>query len=131
MKTAPVVSFGANICPRKDTVIICRGAATTGCDSIINLTVFNAKQTYAITPANPVLNCNPITLRVNLPSSSDSCAQVAHGETYSWFSQATAADPLSSTGSGQSNLTINAAGIYTVVIRDSVFFRLRDWNSSI
>ncbi len=111
------VSIPAATCSKPD-VIVCSGGASTGCDSIINLTIFNAKQTNTITPAAPVLNCNSVTLQVN---QSDTCTIIGHRETYQWFFQAQAGDPLSNLNNQQNNLTVTQTGIYTVVVRDSVY----------
>lgn len=112
------VSIPAATCPSRASVIVCSGGSAAGCDSIIDLTIFNAKQTSTITPANPVLNCNTTTLQVN---HSDTCAGIVHNERYQWFFQAQAGDPLSNLGNQQSNLTVSQTGIYTVVVRDSVW----------
>ena len=112
------VSIPAATCPSKTENIICSGRASNGCDSLINLTIFNAKQTNTITPAAPVLNCNSITLQVN---QSDTCIGVVHRETYQWYFQAQAGDPLSNLNNQQSNLTVSQTGIFTVIIRDSVY----------
>ncbi len=111
------VSIAAATCPSKANVIVCSGGATTGCDSIINLTIYNAKQTSTITPSNPTINCNTTTLQVN---HSDICAGIGHNNTYQWFLQAQAGDPLSNLNNQQSNLTVSQTGIYTIVVRDSV-----------
>ncbi len=111
------VSIPAATCPSKANVIVCSGGATTGCDSIINLTIFNAKQTSTITPTNPTINCNTTTLQV---IHSDICAGIGHNNKYQWFLQAQAGDPLSNLNNTQSNLTVSQTGIYTVVVRDSV-----------
>ncbi len=111
------VSIPAATCPSKPNIIVCSGGASTGCDSIINLTIFNAKETSTITPANPVLNCNTATLQIN---HSDTCVGIVHNETYQWFFQAQAGDPLSNLNNQQSNLTVTMTGIYTVVVKDSV-----------
>ena len=112
------VSIPAASCPSKPNVIVCSGGASTGCDSIINLTIFNAKETSTITPANPVLNCNSTTLQVN---HTDTCTGIVHKETYQWFFQAQAGDPLSNLNNQQSNLTVTQTGIYSVIVRDSVY----------
>ena len=112
------VSIPAATCPSLAKVIVCSSGASTGCDSIINLTIFNAKETSTITPANPSINCNTTLLQV---SHSDTCAGIVHIEKYDWFFQAQAGDPLSNLGNQQSNLTVSQTGIYSVVVRDSVY----------
>lgn len=112
------VSIPAATCPSLPKVIVCSGGASTGCDSIINLTIFNAKETSTITPANPTINCNTTVLQV---SHSDTCSGIVHNEKYQWFFQAQAGDPLSNLNNQQSNLTVSQTGIYSVVVRDSVW----------
>jgi gliding motility-associated-like protein len=111
------VSIPPTTCPSRASVLVCSGAASTGCDSIINLTIFNAKQTSTITPAAPILNCNSVTLQVG---HSDVCNGISHNNTYQWFYQALATDPLSNLGMTTSSTSASLTGIYSVVVRDSV-----------
>jgi gliding motility-associated-like protein len=111
------ITMPAATCPSLNRVINCSQNAANGCDSIINLTVFNAKQTINV-PSTINLNCAPQTIQVNL---SDTCAGIIHVESFQWFYQAMAGDPLSMIGTGASNLSVTRAGIYTVVVRDSVW----------
>ena len=114
------VSINTNRCPQLDTVIICRGAAYNGCDSVVNLTLFNAKQTQILSPQNAVLACNTANLGV---TQSDTCSSIVHIEKYNWYYQTVATDPLSNTGATGANVTASSPGIYTVIIRDSVYLR--------
>ncbi|MBL7815938.1 MAG: gliding motility-associated C-terminal domain-containing protein [Saprospiraceae bacterium] len=114
---ATSVSIPTNTCPVLALPVVCSGGSVSGCDSIINLTIINAKQTSTITPANPVLNCNSQLLQV---AHSGICNGVTHNNSYQWFFQAQAGDPLSNLGNTTSSFNANQTGIYTVVVRDSV-----------
>jgi gliding motility-associated-like protein len=113
-----VLSINAATCPRSNSVVTCRRSAVNGCDSIISTAVINAKQTLTLTPNNPVLNCNSVTLQVN---AADTCAGVRHLKSYSWFYQANAAAPLSNLGVTTASASAANAGIYTVIVKDSVW----------
>jgi gliding motility-associated-like protein len=110
---------GTAIC-RRDQAVICKGAAINGCDSIVNATIFNAKQTNTISPNNPTINCSSIPLQV---IHSDTCTVTVHAETYEWFFQTAANAPLSNLNNKTSRHNAAAAGIYVLVIRDSVYSR--------
>lgn len=112
------VSIPAATCPSLAKVIVCSGGATTGCDSIINLTIFNAKSTTTIAPVNPTINCNTVNLSI---FQANVCAGLLHILKYEWYFQALPGDPLSNLGNQQSNLTVSQTGIYTAIVRDSVY----------
>jgi CHU_C Type IX secretion signal domain/PKD-like domain len=105
-------------CGRRDQVVVCKGAAANGCDSIVNTAIFNAKQTSTINPNNPTLNCNSFTLRV---AHADSCTETIHAETYQWFIQTAANAPLTNLNNRTTSHVAATAGIYVLVIRDSVY----------
>jgi gliding motility-associated-like protein len=104
-------------CGRRDRAVTCVGAAANGCDSIVNTAIFNAKQTY--TPSNVTLNCTAIPVRVT--QAADSCAETIHAETYSWLFQTTATAPLSNLVGNTLTYNATVAGIYLLVVRDSVY----------
>ncbi len=111
-----IVSIPPTTCPSRASVLVCSGAASTGCDSIVNITIFNAKQTNTLT-GNLVLACNSSVLQVN---HSDVCNGITHNNTYQWFFQAQTGNPLSNLNNQQNNLTVSQTGIYSIVVRDSV-----------
>jgi hypothetical protein len=109
---------GVFVCGRRDKVATCAGAAVNGCDSIVNTAIFNAKQTNTLTPTNPILNCNSVVLRV---AHADTCTETIHGETYQWFFQTVLNGPLSNLNNTTGQQTAATAGIYVLVVRDSVY----------
>ena len=109
---------GVVTCGRRDQVVTCRGSAVNGCDSIVNTAIFNVKQTNTINPNNPTLNCNSFTLVVN---HADTCAETIHAEKYQWFYQSVANDPLSNLNNTMPTHVASTAGIYVLVVRDSVY----------
>lgn len=109
---------GILACTRRDQVVTCRGAAVNGCDSIVNTAIFNAKQTNTINPTNPTLNCNTFPL---VAFHADTCAETIHAERYQWFYQVVANGPLSNLNNTTSSQVAATAGIYVLVVRDSVY----------
>lgn len=109
---------GVVACGRRDQVVTCSGAAVNGCDSIVNTAIFNAKQTNTVNPNNPTLNCNSFTLQAN---HADTCAETRHDERYQWFYQSVANGPLSNLNNSTGRHVASTAGIYVLVIRDSVY----------
>ena len=109
---------GVVACGRRDQAVVCSGSAVNSCDSIVNTAIFNAKQTNTINPNNPTLNCNSFALRVN---HADTCAETIHAEKYQWFYQSVANGPLSNLNNSMPTHVASTAGIYVLVIRDSVY----------
>ncbi len=109
---------GVFACGRRDRVATCAGAAANGCDSIVNTALFNAKITHSITPANPILNCNSVLLKA---AHADTCTETMHGKTYQWFYQTAANAPLSNLNNTTTQQNAATAGIYVLVVKDSVY----------
>lgn len=111
---------GVVACGRRDQVVTCRGAAVNGCDSIVNAAIFNANQTNTINPNNPTLNCSSFTLNA---FHADACPETEHIERYQWFYQTAANAPLSNLNNATASQVAATAGIYVLVVRDSVYSR--------
>ena len=109
---------GILACGRRDQVVTCRGSAVNGCDSIVNTAIFNVKQINSINPTNPTLNCDSYTLRA---AHADTCAETVHVERYQWFYQTVANGSLSNLNNTTSSQVAATAGIYVLVVRDSVY----------
>ena len=109
---------GITACTRRDQVVTCIGAAVNGCDSIVNTAIFNVKQTNTINPNGPTLNCNTFPL---VAFHADTCAETVHIEGYQWFYQTAANAPLSNLNNTTATQVAATAGIYVLVVRDSVY----------
>ena len=79
-------------------------------------TIYNAVQTYVLTPASPNLTCNSVRLRVN---KTDSCANVRHFKAYNWY-VVNGSGSLSPYGTTNDNVLTSNADSFVVIIRDSV-----------
>jgi gliding motility-associated-like protein len=110
--------IGATLCGRRDTSVICLGSALNGCDSTVNASIFNAKETHTITPSSPTLNCNSVLLRA---IHADTCTETVHIERYEWYFQTALNAPLSNLNNATATQTAATAGIYVLVVKDSVY----------
>ena len=81
-------------------------------------TIYNAVQTYAITPTAPNLTCNSVRLFVNKV---DSCNNMLHFKTHTWYTT-NGSGGLLLYGTGTSQLT-STADSFVVVIKDSVMVK--------
>ena len=99
-------------------------SALNGCDSTVNYTIYNAKQTYTLSATTVTITCgNSKNVSV---TASDTCNGVVHLKTYSWLYQSDSLTaPTIVTGSNTNTQSVSQTGIYSVVIRDSVFLKLQ------
>ncbi len=95
---------------------ICAGSAN-GCDSTVNLTIYNTEISPAtVAPANPALTCTSNSVQLTVTPPAGKCPALRHNFSYKWFLQSAPANILSKTTS----LTATNAGVYQVVVQDSV-----------
>ncbi len=95
----------------------CVGGARSGCDSTINYTMLNGDVLYDLAPLLPVVTCSTsVTLVI---TSSPFHNVTTHFFSYKWIG--TTSTPITNATFG-SNATqvVNAAGVYRVVVKDSV-----------
>ena len=92
---------------------VCTPIITPGND-----TIYNGVQIYTLTPNNPNLNCSNVTLTVN-NNAGDSCANVRHFKTNSWYFIENGVYTSLGTGRSRNFNSITTDSI-AVIVKDSV-----------
>ena len=99
-------------------------SAINGCDSTVTYTIYNAKQTYTLSASTVNITCG--TSKSVSVTASDTCNGVVHLKTYSWLFQPDSVTArVTVNGANTNTLALSQTGIYSVVIRDSVFLKLQ------
>ncbi len=117
-----LVSANPDCTPKIGTQSLSR-SSLNGCDSTVNYTIYNAKETFTLSDTNVVIACG--TTKTVSVTNSDTCAALNHIKSYAWYYQPdTLTVPIASNGN-TSTFSVSQTGIYSVVIHDSVFLKLQ------
>lgn len=99
----------------RNEVSVCSGGSSNGCDSTVNLTIYNADITLRVTPVSPQINC--VTPRTVLKAEPVGVHPTTfHNFSYRWFNTNDTNTPLST----DDTLVTFTAGTYRVIVKDSV-----------
>ncbi len=129
LKPGTGVTIGNNLvfpnpdCTQKIGTQSLTRSSLNGCDSIVNYTIYNAKQTYTLSATNVAITCGS-TKTVSVMNS-DTCNALNHLKSYAWYFQPDSATAPTATNGNGATFSVSQTGIYSVIIHDSVFLKLQ------